>query len=113
MPAGDRRHRRQCRAIGLMTYAFARIGAVVAMRVEDYFANGKRVPDDLGSRRPIAAVHGARCAQRVWPAAATGPQFAETKPSRIPDAIIGQHDEFGKAEFLLRRNQFRLPAPCK
>ncbi len=28
--------------IGIMTYAFARIGAVVAMRVEDYFANGKR-----------------------------------------------------------------------
>ena len=26
--------------IGVMTYAFARIGAVVAMRVEDYFANG-------------------------------------------------------------------------
>jgi Transposase IS66 family/IS66 C-terminal element len=25
-----------------MTYAFARIGAVVSMRVEDYFANGKR-----------------------------------------------------------------------
>jgi integrase len=25
-----------------MTYAFARVGAVVAMRVEDYFANGKR-----------------------------------------------------------------------
>lgn len=28
--------------IGVMTYAFARIGAVVGMRVEDYFANGKR-----------------------------------------------------------------------
>src|SRR6202521_2278883 len=28
--------------IGVMTYAFARIGAVVSMRVEDYFANGKR-----------------------------------------------------------------------
>ena len=28
--------------IGVMTYAFARIGAMVAMRVEDYFANGKR-----------------------------------------------------------------------
>jgi site-specific recombinase XerD len=28
--------------IGVMTYAFARVGAVVAMRVEDYFANGKR-----------------------------------------------------------------------
>jgi hypothetical protein len=25
-----------------MTYAFARVGAAVAMRVEDYFANGKR-----------------------------------------------------------------------
>jgi hypothetical protein len=25
-----------------MTYAFARIGAVVSMRVEDYFADGKR-----------------------------------------------------------------------
>jgi hypothetical protein len=28
--------------IGVMTYAFARIGAVVSMPVEDYFANGKR-----------------------------------------------------------------------
>ena len=28
--------------IGVMVYTFARIGAVVAMRVEDYFANGKR-----------------------------------------------------------------------
>jgi site-specific recombinase XerC len=28
--------------IGVMTYAFARIDAVVGMRVEDYFANGKR-----------------------------------------------------------------------
>jgi len=28
--------------IGAMTYAFARIGAVVVMRVDDYFANGKR-----------------------------------------------------------------------
>jgi site-specific recombinase XerC len=28
--------------IGVMTYAFARIGAVVAMRVEDYYPEGKR-----------------------------------------------------------------------
>src|SRR4051794_12450327 len=28
--------------IGVMTYAFARIGAAVAMRVEDYYSNGKR-----------------------------------------------------------------------
>jgi hypothetical protein len=26
----------------VMTFAFARIGAVVAMRVEDYFPKGKR-----------------------------------------------------------------------
>jgi site-specific recombinase XerD len=28
--------------IGVMTYTFARIGAVVALRVEDYYPNGKR-----------------------------------------------------------------------
>ncbi|HWZ66243.1 MAG TPA: hypothetical protein VNW89_00280, partial [Stellaceae bacterium] len=28
--------------IGVMTYAFARIGAVVAMKVEDYYPEGKR-----------------------------------------------------------------------
>src|SRR5438105_5576734 len=28
--------------IGVMVYTFARISAVVAMRVEDYFPNGKR-----------------------------------------------------------------------
>jgi hypothetical protein len=28
--------------IGVMTYAFARVGAVVAMRVEDYYPEGKR-----------------------------------------------------------------------
>jgi integrase/recombinase XerD len=45
----DRKHRhlnfvglRGRALIGVMTHAFARIGAVVSMRVEDYFANGKR-----------------------------------------------------------------------
>jgi hypothetical protein len=28
--------------IGVMVYSFARISAVVAMEVEDYFSNGKR-----------------------------------------------------------------------
>ena len=28
--------------VGVMTYAFARVSAVLTMRVEDYFANGKR-----------------------------------------------------------------------
>jgi site-specific recombinase XerC len=43
--ASTRRPRSGCAThalIGVMTYSFARIGAVVAMRVEDYFPNGKR-----------------------------------------------------------------------
>jgi integrase len=47
-------------AIG-MTYAFARIGAVVAMRVEDYFANGKRwwvrLHEKGGKRHEMPAHH--------------------------------------------------------
>jgi site-specific recombinase XerC len=47
--------------IGVMTYAFARIGAVVAMRVEDYFANGKRwwvrLHEKGGKRREMPAHH--------------------------------------------------------
>lgn len=33
---------RDCALISMMIFAFARIGAVVAMRVEDYYPNGKR-----------------------------------------------------------------------
>lgn len=44
--------------IGVMTYAFARVSAVVAMRVEDYFANGKRwwvwLHEKGGKRHEIA-----------------------------------------------------------
>jgi integrase len=47
--------------IGVMTYAFARIGAVVAMRVEDYFANGKRwwvrLHEKGGKRHEMPAHH--------------------------------------------------------
>jgi site-specific recombinase XerD len=47
--------------IGVMTYAFARIGAVVAMRVEDYFANGKRwwvrLHEKGGKRHAMPAHH--------------------------------------------------------
>ena len=47
--------------IGVMTYAFARSGAVVAMRVEDYFANGKRwwvrLHEKGGKRHEIPAHH--------------------------------------------------------
>jgi site-specific recombinase XerC len=46
---------------GVMTYAFARVGAVVAMRVEDYFANGKRwwvrLHEKGGKRHEMPAHH--------------------------------------------------------
>jgi site-specific recombinase XerD len=32
---------RDCALIALMTFSFARVGAAVGMRVEDYFADGK------------------------------------------------------------------------
>jgi site-specific recombinase XerC len=47
--------------IGVMTYVFARVGAVVAMRVEDYFANGKRwwvrLHEKGGKRHEMPAHH--------------------------------------------------------
>ena len=47
--------------IGVMTYAFARVGAVVAKRVEDYFANGKRwwvrLHEKGGKRHEMPAHH--------------------------------------------------------
>jgi site-specific recombinase XerD len=47
--------------IGVMTYAFARIGVVVSMRVEDYFANGKRwwvrLHEKGGKRHEMPAHH--------------------------------------------------------
>ena len=46
--------------IAVMTYAFARIGAVVGMRVEDYYPKGKRwwVPPWCMNRLPVAAPSG-------------------------------------------------------
>jgi site-specific recombinase XerD len=47
--------------VGVMTYTFARIGVVVAMRVEDYFANGKRwwlrLHEKGGKRHEMPAHH--------------------------------------------------------
>jgi site-specific recombinase XerD len=47
--------------IGVMTYAFARIGAVVAMRVEDYYPEGKRwwvrLHEKGGKRHEMPAHH--------------------------------------------------------
>jgi integrase len=47
--------------ISVMTFAFARIGAVVAMRVEDYYPNGKRwwvrLHEKGGNRHEMPAHH--------------------------------------------------------
>jgi integrase len=47
--------------IGVMTYTFARIGAVVAMRVEDYYPAGKRwwvrLHEKGGKRHEMSAHH--------------------------------------------------------
>jgi site-specific recombinase XerC len=47
--------------ISVMTFAFARIGAVVAMRVEDYYPNGKRwwvrLHEKGGKRHEMPAHH--------------------------------------------------------
>ena len=47
--------------IAVMTFALARVGAVVAMRVEDYFANGKRwwvrLHEKGGKRHEMPAHH--------------------------------------------------------
>jgi integrase/recombinase XerD len=47
--------------IGVMAYAFARIGAVVAMRVDDYYPNGKRwwvrLHEKGGKRHEMPAHH--------------------------------------------------------
>jgi integrase len=47
--------------ISVMTFAFARVGAVVAMRVEDYYPNGKRwwvrLHEKGGKRHEMPAHH--------------------------------------------------------
>jgi site-specific recombinase XerD len=55
--------------IGVMVYSFARISAVVAMQVEDYFANGKRwwlrLHEKGGKRRVSRAHHHRRRCEAV------------------------------------------------
>lgn len=49
--------------IGVMVYSFARVGAVVGMRVEDYYENGKRswfrLHEKGGKRHEVPAHHNA------------------------------------------------------
>ena len=52
---------RDCALIAVMTFAFARVGAAVAMRVEDYFPKGKRwwvrLHEKGGKRHEMPAHH--------------------------------------------------------
>jgi len=53
--------------ISVMTFAFARIGAVVAMRVEDYYPKGKRWwvrLHEKGGKRRVSRTH--RLNKEVW-----------------------------------------------
>ena len=49
--------------IGVMVYSFARVGAVVGMKVEDYYQNGKRwwlrLHEKGGKRHEVPAHHNA------------------------------------------------------
>ena len=49
--------------IGVMVYSFARVGAVVGMRVEDYYPHGKRwwfrLHEKGGKRHEVPAHHNA------------------------------------------------------
>ena len=49
--------------LGLMCYTFARVGAVVGMRVEDYYQNGKRwwfrLHEEGGKRHEVPSHHNA------------------------------------------------------
>src|SRR5260370_12409671 len=53
--------------IGVMVYSFARISAVVAMEVEDYFSNGKRWwlrLHEKGGKRRVSRTH--RQSKEMW-----------------------------------------------
>jgi len=49
--------------IGIMCYTFARVSAVVSMKVEDYYQNGKRgwfrLHEKAGKRQEVPAHHNA------------------------------------------------------
>ena len=66
--------------IGVMVYSFARVGAVVGMRVEDYFQEGKRwwfrLHEKGGKRHEVPAHHNAEAYVDTYLAAA---QIAEDR----------------------------------
>jgi integrase/recombinase XerD len=55
--------------IGVMVYSFARVGAVIGMRVKDYYPQGKRwwfrLHEKGGKRHDVPAHH--KAASGPWP----------------------------------------------
>jgi len=78
--------------IGLMCYTFARVGAVVGMKVEDYYSSGKRfwfrLHEKGGKRHEVPAHHNAEAYMDAYIAAAgigdqkKGPLFRSVDKSR-------------------------------
>ena len=70
--------------IAVMTFAFARIGAVVAMRVEDYYANGKRwwvrLHEKGGKRHEMPAHHTLEAYLDAYIEAAENPRRRQGSP---------------------------------
>ena len=70
--------------ISVMTFAFARIGAVVAMRVEDYYPNGKRwwvrLHEKGGKRHEMPAHHNLEAYLDAYIEAAGHPRRRQGSP---------------------------------
>jgi site-specific recombinase XerC len=74
--------------ISAMTFAFARIGAVVAMRVEDYYPKGKRwrvrLHEKGGKRHEMPAHHNLEAYLDAYIEAAGSPAAAITRGTSMP-----------------------------
>src|SRR5437762_7158214 len=80
--------------ISVMTFAFARIGAVVAMRVEDYYPKGKRwwvrLHEKGGKRHEMPAHHTLEAYLDAYIEAA-GIRDAGRSPSSAPPSAAPAH----------------------
>jgi hypothetical protein len=83
--------------IAVMTFAFARIGAVVAMRVEDYFPKGKRC-----AAPPISA--------RAFGSAATRSAPRGSRPISKPAAHSKTRKQWRRTKARARRSSTIAPA---
>jgi site-specific recombinase XerC len=103
--------------IGVMTYAFARIGAVVGMKVEDYYPAGKRwwvrLHEKGGKRHEMPAHHKLEASIDEYLAAAgiredgKGPLFRTARGKTIQVRVLKDHEHR-----LPTRQAFELADQC-